>query len=151
MIKRFRNTCERMAETTQEMIHKQEFLNTTKENPADFTRNRKMPFPALVKFMLTRAKCSTQNALERFFDKLGSDEHMTQQAFSAAREKLKVCAFTMLFYMTAKESYSDIYDTYRGYRVLAIDGSKITLPDIVLLWHDGPGQLIADSAGLNML
>jgi hypothetical protein len=133
MIRKPKNICEKIAEKTQSMIYSQDYLNETKENPQDFTRNRKMPFPELVKFMLTRAKCSTQNALERFFDKLGTEVHMTQQAFSAARDKLKVCAFTRLFYMTAEEFYSDDYHTYRGYRVLAIDGSKITLPDIPLL------------------
>ncbi len=74
-----------------------------------------------------------QNALEKFFDKLGSDVYMTQQAFSAARDKLKADAFTALFYMTANESYSDTYDTYMGYRVLAIDGTKIALPNVGLL------------------
>jgi len=58
---------------------------------------------------------------------------MSQQAFSEARNKLTVAAFSMLFYMTATIAYDGYYDTYRGYRVLAIDGSKIALPDIDLL------------------
>jgi hypothetical protein len=58
---------------------------------------------------------------------------MTQQAFSEARNKLKASALSHLFYMTARLPYNGYYDTYRGYRVLAIDGSKMALPDIELL------------------
>ena len=132
------------AKKTAETVHSSEFLSSSKENPGDFTRSRKMPFPKLMQFMLTRRKCSTQNALESFFEKTGDDTFMTQQAFSEARNKLKVHAFTCLFYMTVKTAYEGYYDTYKGYRVLAIDGSKIALPDIPLLGEIygtmGPGS-----------
>ena len=114
-------------------IYSRDYLNKVKERPEDFTRSRKMPFPELVQFILTRVKSSTQNALERYFEKLGEDVFMTQQAFSEARNKIKSVAFVMLFHMTARVAYDGYYDTYRGYRVLAIDGSKIALPNIELL------------------
>ena len=133
LLKKIRTALERYTDFSKEMIDSRGYLDSSKENLEDFTRNRKMPFPKLIRFMLTRAKSSTQNELERFFDKMGEDTHMTQQAFSEARNKLKVSAFTSLFYMTAKIAYDGYYDTYRGYRVNAIDGSKNALPGIDLL------------------
>jgi hypothetical protein len=118
---------------TTTIVYDKEFRDVFKENPEDFTRNRKMSFPKLILFMLTRRKGSTQNALEDFFNKTGDDVYMTQQAFSEARNKVKVLAFTCLFYMTVETAYEGYYDTYKGYRILAIDGSKIALPDIELL------------------
>jgi hypothetical protein len=72
---------------------------------------------------------------------------VTQQAFSEARLKVKDIAFSMLFYMTAALAYKGYYDTWRGYRVLAIDGSKIALPDIELLGRIY-GTMGADSSSL---
>jgi hypothetical protein len=52
--------------------------------------------------MLGMVKESSQNALERFFPKIKSDlrsaaAHMSQQAFSLARQKVKWEAFEELF------------------------------------------------------
>jgi hypothetical protein len=115
------------------MIESEEYLQSSKSNPEDFTRKRKMPFPQLMWFMLTRTKGSTQNALERFCDQTGEETSMTQQAFSTARMKIKDSAFSELFYTTARLPYTGYYETWRGYRVSAIDGSKLALPDIDLL------------------
>jgi len=133
LLKKLRTVLERYMDLSKEAIDSKGYLDSSKEKSKDFTRNRKMPFPKLIKFMLTRVKGSTQNALEKYFDKLGEDVHMTQQAFSEARSKLKVYAFSHLFYLTARIAYDGYYDTFRGYRVTAIDGSKIALPDIDLL------------------
>jgi hypothetical protein len=128
-----RTDIDNYTQETKTTINSQPFLDASREKPTDFTRNRKMPFFQLIFFILTRSKGSTQNALETFFQKLGDEVHMTQQAFSEARNKLKVAAFSYLFYMTARIAYDGYYDTYRGYRILAIDGSKLALPDIELL------------------
>ena len=114
-------------------INSQSYLESSRQRPECFTRNRKMPFPDLIRFMLGRRKDSTQNALEGYFDKMEVDRHMTQQAFSEARLKVKDTAFSELFYMTAGLAYKGYYDTWMGYRVLAIDGSKFALPDVDLL------------------
>lgn len=133
MLKKLRITLSKYINISNAIIHSKDFLEKSKANPMDFTRNRKMPFTMLIKFMLTRGRGSTQNALEQFFDKLCEDTYMTQQAFSEARLKVKDYAFSTLFYATAKLPYTGYYETWRGYRVLAIDGSKIALPDIDLL------------------
>jgi hypothetical protein len=74
-------------------------------------------------------KESTQNALERFFPQLGKEyAHMSQQAFSAARQKVKWEAFDELFRTSVSGSYNEECKLWRGFRILAADGSFIRLP-----------------------
>ncbi len=89
-----------------------------------------MPFNQLVGFMLNRVKCSIQTCLDRFFESTGQEDvHMTQQSFSEARDKIKWEAFHLLFTAIRDEIYAGYYETWHGYRVSAIDGSKIQIPD----------------------
>jgi hypothetical protein len=74
-------------------------------------------------------KESSQNALERYFAKAGEAIHMSQQAFSEARKKLRWEAFRELFEATVEAAYQGVIKRWRGYRLLAIDGSKINLPN----------------------
>jgi len=117
-----------------EKIDAESYLNASKNRPEDFTRKRKMTFPELIRFMLCRRKGSTQNELEHYFEQIKVDRLMTQQAFSEARMKIQDSAFSMLFYNIAGYFYrAHEHKTWRGYRLLAIDGSKIALPDVALL------------------
>ncbi len=89
-----------------------------------------MPFNLLIAFMLGMIKKSIQNSLDTFFEGIGQEDiHMTQQSFSEAREKIKWEAFRELFEAIRDEIYSGYYETWHGYRVSAIDGSKIQIPD----------------------
>ena len=91
-----------------------------------------MGFRKLIYFMLNMIRESSQNALERFFMMNGEDTHMTQQAFSLARQKIKWEAFRELFDYGVKVHYINYADEIRlwnGYRVSAIDGSKLSLPN----------------------
>jgi hypothetical protein len=110
-----------------------------KKRQQDFTRNRKMTFTEIIYFMLTIVKESSQNALERVFPQLRKENlHLSQQAFSAARQKIKWEAFEELFEASVEGSYHEEWETVRGYRVLAIDGSFVHLPaDKALLKHYG--------------
>lgn len=118
---------------TQKNIDDETYKNRNKKHPEDFTRERKMPFKNLIYFMLTSIKCSSQNALERYFEKVEPSEYMTQQSFSEARQKINYTAFSDLFEMTVDVSYEYEYKTWHGYRVFAIDGSKISLPNDPIL------------------
>jgi hypothetical protein len=62
-------------------------------------------------------KESSQNALERYFGKLGDAAHMSQQAFSEARKKLKWQTFQELFETTVEAVYQGVIKRWRGYRV----------------------------------
>lgn len=113
-----------------EKINEREFLERARKKPEDFTRNRKMPFNQLVLFMLNMIKSSIQTCLDNFFENTGQEEvHMAQQSFSEAREKINWEAFRVLFRMIVDLIYSRYYETWHGYRLSAIDGSKIQIPD----------------------
>jgi hypothetical protein len=73
-------------------------------------------------------KESSQNALERYFGKPGEVTHMSQQAFSQARQKLRWQALREIFETTVQAVYEEPICRWRGYRLLAIDGSKINPP-----------------------
>ena len=111
-------------------IYSEGFLEMARKLPQYFTRARKMPFTKLVLFMMNMVKSSIQVALDRFFEKVGPEEtHMSQQAYSKAREKLRWEAFRWLFEENVGDIYDGHYDTWHGYRVSATDGSKMQLPD----------------------
>jgi len=121
---------ETLVETSRGRINEQEFLDTARKRPQDFTRNRKMPFNKLVLFMLNGVKKSIQTCLDNFFEEIGQEDiHMTQQSFSDARDKIKWQAFRGLFTMTVDLVYEGFYETWHGYRVSGIDGSKVQIPD----------------------
>jgi hypothetical protein len=89
-----------------------------------------MPFTKLVLFMINMVRSTIQVALDRFFEDIGQEEvHMSQQAYSKAREKINWEAFKWLFSKNVGDIYDHYYDTWNGYRVSAIDGSKVQLPD----------------------
>jgi hypothetical protein len=90
-----------------------------------------MGFKKLVYFMLSMIRESTQNALERFLGKTGEDTHMSQQAFSLARQKIKWQAFRKMFDHVVEACYSeeDEIERWNGCRLSAVDGSQYALPN----------------------
>jgi hypothetical protein len=128
--KRSRISLKNVAETSEEKINSQEFLNSARQRPQDFTRNRKMPFAHLVMFMLNMIKSSIQNCLDSYFERTGQlDIHMKEQSFSEARQKIKWEAFRDLFKTIVNLIYTGYFETWHGYRVSAIDGTKLQIPD----------------------
>lgn len=113
-----------------ELIHSRGFMERARQHPADFTRNRKMNLPQLVIFMMNLLRSSVQTALDRFFDVAGTpDVEMTQQSFSEARQKLNPEACRELFLHTAAQVYAHDVDRWNGMALIAIDGSKLQLPN----------------------
>jgi hypothetical protein len=90
-----------------------------------------MPFVEMMAFMLNLIRTSTQVALDRFFELLDSanPKRMSQQSFSEARQKLRPEACRELLELTVNYVYGCDMDTWHGYYVFAIDGSKVQLPD----------------------
>jgi hypothetical protein len=112
-----------------DLIKEEGYKNRSKEKAEDFTRERKMGFRKLTYFLLSMINESSQNALERYFPKIGeADVTMKQQSFSEARQKLKWEAVREIFEHLVKNIYEGRTERWRGYRVLAVDGSKIALP-----------------------
>lgn len=132
------NLTQLLIKRTSELIYSVCFKEASRKKPTDFTRDRKMPFEEVILFMLNSFKCSTQSALRRFFTTLSKPLFMQQQSFSEARAKVKVEAFIQLFNLTVEVMRANCRKTWHGYRLLAVDGSKIALPaDKKLLKHYG--------------
>jgi hypothetical protein len=105
------------------------YKERSKKRPEDFTRERKLGFRELICFLLSMINESSQNALERFFPKIGKAEvTVKQQSFSEARQKLKWEAIRELFEYCVKNIYEGYTERWRKYRVMGIDGVKIALP-----------------------
>lgn len=110
-------------------IESEDFRNSARKSSNDFTRERKMNFRNLIYFMLNLVKESSQTALDRFMDEQDRKERISQQAFSKARQKIGFEPFQKLFFTTAQTPYESYCATWNGYRVSAIDGSHIALPN----------------------
>lgn len=110
-------------------------LNESRFEPKYFTRNRKMPFERLLKFLLSMYKTSSQAALNKFFESKGIT--MSQQALSKARSKFDHSPFEKLFTAIKDAFYGKEYlDTLHklyGKYIIAIDGSVTPLPNLPTL------------------
>lgn len=97
-----------------------------------FTREGKMNFKNMILFMLNMAKKSLQVELNNFFcNVLNKDTCISKQAFSEARQKISPEAFIELNETVVEAVYIDNneYQLWNGFRVNAVDGSVIKIPD----------------------
>ena len=90
------------------------------KNPEkDFTRNRKLPFDTVVHLLISMGG---NNIYKELLESQGYDVNTaTASAFVQQRDKILPCAFEFLLHEFTK-SHTDL-KTYRGYRLLAADGS----------------------------
>ena len=113
-----------------EIINSTEFLNQSRISTKSFTRERKMGFKKIILFCLNLVKKSIQLELDSFAELLDEEVEnpISKQGFSKARQNISPKAFETLFLMTAKESLNNKdFHHFKGYRVLAIDGTEIEL------------------------
>ena len=84
-------------------------------------------------FQINLATKSLNVELSRFFKRIkynSEEKSYSKQSYSEARMKMKHSAYIELNEELVMGYYSDEdYKQYKGYRVLAIDGSRIQLPD----------------------
>lgn len=103
------------------------FMCETRTKPTHFTRSGKISFQSLILFMLNYTKKSLQIELDGFF-KMINDQTITKQAFSKARQKILPIAFIKLADTITTWFYEDDdFKTYKGYRLMAVDGSILEL------------------------
>ncbi len=117
-------------EKVSERVNKIEKMKKYKKKNS-FTRKRKLGFKSILVGILTSAKRSLSVEIDRLIDKLDTNGYVeyTKQAYSQARQNLKPEVFLDLNQTVLKEIYSKEYKRYKGYRVSAIDGSVIALPN----------------------
>jgi len=98
--------------------------------PHAFTRNRKLPFPIVFLIILQKSIKSLQLVVNEFFMALNNVfQTATNSAYCQARHKLLHTAFIDLSETLVTHFYRDTeYQTYKGHRLLGVDGSKVILP-----------------------
>lgn len=93
-------------------------------NPeSDFTRNRLLPFQTVIQNIICMEAGSLKDELLKLND--FSTSAPTSSAFVQARSKIKHDAFKAVFDIFNQKSR--INKTYKGYRLLAIDGSVLPI------------------------
>lgn len=92
------------------------------KNPkSDFTRSRKCTLPSLIKAVLSMSGGTLQAELYEFCKEKATT--FTASAFVQQREKISEILFRDIFY-TFNDGCKG-YATYKGYRLIAVDGSDI--------------------------
>jgi hypothetical protein len=115
---------------SRECINDDDFRSRHRTDDRYFTRCRKLTFVIVILLLLRKSMKSIQCAVNELFMALGI-ESVTAAAFSQARRRIRHTAFIELNERAVvKVLYRDgDYLCYKGFRVLAIDGSKIRLPE----------------------
>ena len=137
-------------------------------HPTAFTRQRKLPLPALVALLLSGMRMSLQVELDVFFAHLQQQaqlvRHVSAQAFAQARAKLSLCAIPGLNdWLIQRAERDGLVSRWRGLRLVAADASTVrfglrashvqraVLPDQILFGLFLPGaelMLAASRHGL---
>jgi hypothetical protein len=108
----------------------EDFISKHKIGINSFTRVRKLGFDKIMTMMIKKSSKSLQNSINDTQLDLGEDVTITNSAYTQARAKLNYTAFEEFAQMARDIFYKDgEYETYHGYRILAIDGSVTTLPN----------------------
>lgn len=133
----------------QQRLTAPDFLERHRESVKAFTRQRCLPFVTVMLFLLNLVKRPLQDELDQFLNleskSVVAEPQVTKSAFSQARKKLKAEAFVELNTVQVDYFYTHFpYQTWQGFRLLAVDGSTAQLPettDIVAhfgLWGTTP-------------
>ena len=117
-------------EKVNERVNKVEKMKKYKKKNS-FTRKRKLGFKNIIVGILTIAKHSLSIEIDKLISKIDTNGYVeySKQAYSKARQNLKPEVFLDLNKTVLKDIYNKEYKTYKGYRVSAIDGSVIALPN----------------------
>lgn len=130
------------------------FKERHRQKETAFTRQRCLTFCVVVLFLVNMVKRALQDELDELFKSLQggvvAERVVSKSAFTQARQKLKHSAFVEL----NREQVNYYYQHYeplrwQGFRLLAFDGSMVTLPDKQAVgehfgvWHPAAGGTCA--------
>jgi hypothetical protein len=104
------------------------FLQRHRRDEKAFTRQRKLPFAAVLTILLRKSVKSLQRVLNEWCRDV--DKIISASALSQARQKFRHTAFIeLLEECVVKPLYNEgKYKRFKGHRLLAIDGSTLRLP-----------------------
>jgi hypothetical protein len=107
-----------------------DFIKNHKIGITSFTRSRKLGFDKIMTMIIKKSNKSLQNSLNDMQLDLKEDCTITNSAYTQARAKLNYTAFVEFADMARDIFYKDDeYAKYNEFRLLAIDGSVIILPN----------------------
>lgn len=115
--------------TMRKLITGDGFKDKHRGKKTNFTRDRVLTFPKMMMLILKKGAKSLQLMLNESF--LAEEiKSVSNSAFTQARARLKHTAFIELIEQAVAIMYrDDNYKRFMGFRLLAVDGSKIILPD----------------------
>jgi hypothetical protein len=123
-------------QTVKTLVADAEFQSRHRVKATYFTRKRVFTFSIVLVLLLQKSVKSLQLVLNEFFGTLALMVALpvltvTHSAFSQARQKLSHTAFIELLQTAVVDQYyaTPSYQTWQGMRLVAVDGSKIRLPD----------------------
>jgi hypothetical protein len=106
------------------------FIEQHKIGATSFTRERKLGFDKMMTMIIKKSNKSIQNSLNDMQLDIGHAASISNSAYTQARAKLNYTAFQEYAKMSSDMFYADgEYETYQNFRILAIDGSVVTLPN----------------------
>jgi hypothetical protein len=106
-----------------------DFISNHKIGTHSFTRERKLGFDKMMTMIIKKSNKSIQNSLNDMQLDLGAEVSISNSAYTQARAKLNYTAFQEYATMSSDMFYDDgEYEKYKDFRLLAIDGSVVTLP-----------------------
>jgi hypothetical protein len=124
-----RITVEQVSKCIRTTIESDAFIQQARGNNNVFVRKRAITLVILLYMMFNLIKSSTQTALDKIFEIIPTRiKTVSQQAFSKARKKLHYLALKYICNIIVIEIYNYGHSRWRGFRILAVDGSKILLP-----------------------
>jgi hypothetical protein len=126
-------TCANLIEFIQKIIFSQGFIERNRCQTSDFSRNRKLPLPALILYFCNLIKSSYQPELNKFwkipFRDSGGPERCLQGSSLQSKKKNKSEAFVELNTKTVKFFNKHANPmTWNGFILKAVDGSTVKLP-----------------------
>lgn len=121
---------EKFCKMVYNILNNKNFIEGAKMRKEDFTRNRKHGFSDTVIMVLNKTGKSLLTGIYAFMKSIKEEsENYSKQAFSKGRMRIKYEAFLELLRMSVKEFYKEFSPkTFKGYRVSAVDGTKLNLP-----------------------
>lgn len=110
------------------------FAEAARATPAAFTRNRRLPLPRLLAFLVNAPRAGLQPELDAFFDHALDGDAVrppTKSALCQARRQLRPAALRELVSVGARSfaRHCEV-EQWEGRRVLALDGTSLRVPDV---------------------
>ena len=123
----------RFGALVEQFLSNEAFRDQARRYPHALTRHRKVGLIGVLSIILNMVRKTTQVELDDYRERIlpgGETMTYTKQSFAEARQNLRPEAFVLLNNVFLQGYYADGDDArYHGFRLLAVDGSVLELPN----------------------